>query len=101
MDENGAHWERCLFMIELMAESRTMDENEISWKGKYEEFNYKGFITTLRPKKIKTLKHFYYLLCIFETMYIHWMYCESRTLRKLQNGLMEARKLKLLDNGSK
>ncbi len=33
MDENEAHWERCLFMIELMAESRTMDENEISWKG--------------------------------------------------------------------
>ncbi len=33
MDENGAHWESCLFMIELMAESKTMDENEISWKG--------------------------------------------------------------------
>lgn len=33
MDENGAHWERCLFMIELMAKSKTMDENEISWKG--------------------------------------------------------------------
>jgi hypothetical protein len=33
MDENGACWERCLFMIELMAESRTMDENEFIWKG--------------------------------------------------------------------
>jgi hypothetical protein len=45
-------------MIELMVESRTVDENEISWKGKYEEFNSKGFITTLRPKKIKTLNFF-------------------------------------------
>jgi hypothetical protein len=33
MGKNGAHWEICLFMIGLMAKSRTMDENEISWKG--------------------------------------------------------------------
>jgi hypothetical protein len=31
MDEIGAHWEICLFIIGLMAKSRTMYENEISW----------------------------------------------------------------------
>jgi hypothetical protein len=58
MDENGARWEICLFIIELMVEPWTMDENEISWKGNTKSSILKDLSPPQGRKKIKTFNIF-------------------------------------------